>query len=353
MDLWSRKHPKVFLYLSYLSIFVGIVGGAFIMIFMVWQLGFLVQNDIAGGGLVLPIETESGTEGAVPIFYVPFWYWLIGLFVLVIVHEFAHGVIAERFKVKIKSSGFAFLGIIVPILPAAFVEPDEKQLRKKPWWQQIAVFGAGSTSNMLFGILFFVIWIFAAIPFLSATTQVDQVSFSEVMDESTLAQYNISSGDLLAVENSTDIEGMFSRLGNLSVNETVQLTVNSSGDVRDINVTTFANSLDSTRGMVGLSGIAYGTSNTAGFEWLGEIPKHIEQVFFFLWFLNIQIGLINLLPIWIADGGQIAKTLLEKFFSEKTALTWYNLLSIFSLFLIIFTIWPDLLISLLGGLNLI
>ena len=94
-------------------------------------------------------------EGPVPVFYVPFWYWLIALFILAVVHEFAHGVIGERWGVRIKSSGFAFLGILAPIMPAAFVEPNEEDLAKKKWWQKIAVFGGRFSKQFDFWFYYF------------------------------------------------------------------------------------------------------------------------------------------------------------------------------------------------------
>jgi sterol desaturase/sphingolipid hydroxylase (fatty acid hydroxylase superfamily) len=102
MKVWSEKYPKTYLYLAYLCLFIGIVGMVFTLGFMIWQLSFIIDNELStGGGLVLPIKTEAGLDSAVPVFYVPFWYWIIALFILATVHEFAHGVIAERFKIRI------------------------------------------------------------------------------------------------------------------------------------------------------------------------------------------------------------------------------------------------------------
>lgn len=56
--------------------------------------------------------------------FIPFvWGW-IALFVTLVVHEFAHGILARVEKIKIKSLGLA----LAPIPIAAFVELDEKEL---------------------------------------------------------------------------------------------------------------------------------------------------------------------------------------------------------------------------------
>ena len=349
MDKWSKSHPNVFLYLAYLSIFIGIIGTIAMFFFMFWQLGYIVENDItAGGGFVLPIKTENGMDSAVPVFYVPFWYWLIALFVLVIVHEFAHGVIAERFGVKIKSSGFAFLGILAPIVPAAFVEPDEKDLKTKKRWQQIAVFGAGSTSNFIFGGLFLLVLIFICAPFVSMTMQTSEISFSNVMNESSLYNYNVTNGTIIAFNGVYDLDNVSTSLMNLSLNQSVNLTINSSGVLNTYEIVTFENPQMEGKGMIGISGLKIESENKDGFQLLGDFPLNFQILIFYIVFLNIGIGMMNLLPIWITDGGQIARSLLEKYLGEKHGWTIFNIISFISLIMIIFTIKPSLLFSLIA-----
>ncbi len=86
-----------------------------------------------------------------PPFY--FTYWIISIAILAIVHEFCHGIFAKHAGVKIKSTGFGFLG---PFL-AAFVEPDEKALEKKPMKKQLAMLSAGSMANFTVMIFFLII----------------------------------------------------------------------------------------------------------------------------------------------------------------------------------------------------
>lgn len=350
MDKWSKKHPNVFLYLGYLSAFVGVVGAVFIFLFMFWQLNFIVENQItSGGGLVLPVKTESGLSGPLPVFYVPFWYWIIALFILALVHEFAHGVISERFGIKIKSSGFAFFGILFPFLPAAFVEPDEKKLKKKPVWQQVAMFGAGSTSNFMFGAIFFVLWLFVAGPIIDGTMTVGSIEFSNVMNESSLKDFNVSAGFITSLNGISDREQILNFLSNITPNQDLNLTiVNNAGNEITYPITTFENKNVPGRGMIGITDIKFEFGNKIGFDFLGNLPLHFERLLFYIWFLNIAIGLMNLLPLWITDGGQITRELFKKYFKENTALRLNNLLSTISLVLIFFTVWPNFLYYFLG-----
>src|SRR3989344_169747 len=80
-----------------------------------------VEERYVKGSLVLPFKAK-GT------FYLPVFFWVLSIFVFSVVHEFCHGLLARRHGIPVKSSGFAFLAVLIPILPAAFVEPEEKHL---------------------------------------------------------------------------------------------------------------------------------------------------------------------------------------------------------------------------------
>ena len=83
-----------------------------------------------------------------PPFY--FTYWIITIIIIAVFHEFAHGIIARGHGIKVKSTGFGFLG---PFL-AAFVEVDEKAMSKKSSKAQLAVLSAGSFANVIIAAIF-------------------------------------------------------------------------------------------------------------------------------------------------------------------------------------------------------
>ena len=86
-----------------------------------------------------------------PTFY--FTYWIISIAIIAVGHEFAHGIFARLNKIRLKSTGFGFIG---PLL-AAFVEVDEKQMAKKPLKAQLSVLAAGSSANFILGVIFLLI----------------------------------------------------------------------------------------------------------------------------------------------------------------------------------------------------
>ncbi|MFW6285787.1 MAG: site-2 protease family protein [Nanoarchaeota archaeon] len=366
MKSWSRDNPRLFLYLAYFSFFVGVVGLVFSFFFMFYQLYLILDWDLTtGGGLVLPIQTQSGTIAGIPVFAPPFVEWLIALAILVIVHEFAHGVIAQRFNIKIKSSGFAFGGLLVPILPAAFVEPDEKQLKKSKWWHQISVFGAGSTSNFIFGFLFLLIFLFVAIPFTTSTMQVDRVSFDGVMNDSSLFNYGIESGDILQIngrniseydfvvsngqgQGLTDVIFLENFL-TLKPNESFNLTIDNGNYTKVYNIDTFPREDFNESGMIGIWNVETHLESKEEYSYLGTFQLFFQRLLFWVVLLNIGIGLMNLLPLWITDGGQITRTLLFRYVKdEKKVYRYLNIVCFISLITIILLIWPSLLRMIVG-----
>ncbi len=141
--------------------FVGVVCGYLLMAGMIYFLYQLIYVYLFVPEVVraikipplmplIPYLPEAFKIDFLPPFY--FTYWIVAIAVIAIFHEFAHGIMAKRYGVKILTTGFGFLG---PFL-AAFVEPDEKQMFEKPKYQQIAILSAGVFVNLILAGIFFV-----------------------------------------------------------------------------------------------------------------------------------------------------------------------------------------------------
>jgi len=91
MENMSRKIPRLLKYIAYTGIFIGFLGMLFISYSLIHNLIRLMTTPAATGGvaLVLPFRVKGS-------FYVPFFYWIISIFILAVIHEFSHGVMARR-----------------------------------------------------------------------------------------------------------------------------------------------------------------------------------------------------------------------------------------------------------------
>jgi len=136
-----------------------IIGSGFILMFLAFWLFYQTIQIMISMVVIPKVPPLMPLVPYLPrIFKLPlppfyFIYWILIILIIAITHEFAHGVIAKTHNLKIKNTGFGFLG---PFL-AAFVEPDEKRMKKSSNKAQLSILGAGSFSNIGFGIIFLLI----------------------------------------------------------------------------------------------------------------------------------------------------------------------------------------------------
>jgi len=153
MNSISKKAPRLIKFLGYLGVIIGFIGMVFTLAMILFLTYKLILNEPGAGGAspVIPGFPIAGTD----LFFPLITGWIV-LFIIIVVHEFSHGILASAYKIKIKNSGIAFFG---PIL-GAFVEPDEKILAKQKDLVQHSVFAAGAFSNFLTVIVVLLIgWI--------------------------------------------------------------------------------------------------------------------------------------------------------------------------------------------------
>lgn len=157
IDNVAKKYPKLLRVLAYVSITFGLIA----MVFMIY---LLIDNVILLAKIpetikappilpVLPYVPQIFKIPGLPNFY--FTDWIIILIILATTHEFAHGIFARLYNVRIKSTGFGFLGPAI----LAFVEQDDKQMVKKKKKEQMAILSAGPFSNFVFMIIFILLFI--------------------------------------------------------------------------------------------------------------------------------------------------------------------------------------------------
>lgn len=164
IDWTSKKFAPILKPLQYVSIFLGYV----LMGSILWLIGTTLYLylkypifKVIKAPPVFPLIPYFPTIFKLESFFPPFYftYFIVALIVVAISHEFSHGVFARLNNIRIKSTGFAFLG---PIL-GAFVEQDEKQMNKAKPRAQLAVLSAGVFANILMTLFFgLLLWLFFA-----------------------------------------------------------------------------------------------------------------------------------------------------------------------------------------------
>ncbi|MFA5953889.1 MAG: site-2 protease family protein [Candidatus Pacearchaeota archaeon] len=194
----AKKYPKTLKVLAWISVIVGYI----LMILMVYLFIrilwiYLFHADVVRAvklppvAPLIPYLPQIFKVSFLPNFY--FIHWIIILAVIAIFHEFFHGIFAALYKVKIKQTGFGFFPFFLPILPAAFVELDEKVMQKKKNFQQRAVLSAGTFANILTALLgLIIIFVFFHFSFAPSGVVFDDYAYDVINVSSVTAVNGIS-----------------------------------------------------------------------------------------------------------------------------------------------------------------
>lgn len=333
MDRFARKFPRTLRLAADFSVILGFLGMVLIGAQMIVNTIDVFKNaaGVPGIQLVLPIEAKG-------VFFVPFLYWILSIFLLALFHEFAHGVIARVYNIPVKSSGFAFLCLFLPVIPAAFVEPDEKVIQKRPYRQQLGVFAAGPISNMVFAAAMLGVFFLIA-PALSAAFDPSGVEIVKIAEGGPAAAAGLRELDIITSLNGVEIKSVENMTGILNLSspgDSVLIkTANSS-----FAVTLGSNPANGSKSFLGVQtrnhllvkedfAARYG-------KWLPALLKWFSGLIFWLFMLNIGIGLFNLLPIGPLDGGRMFQLVCFKLFKKKTtAIRVWGFVSVFFIVLIL------------------
>jgi len=342
MDRVAKRFSKPLKYIAYFGVVIGFIGMVLIgVLLFVNSYKLFVQPEAQPGvGVVQPFK--EGIPGTV---FVPFFYFIISIFILAVVHEFSHGIIAKRYGLKIKSSGFAVLGILIPVLPAAFVEPDEKELRKRPAKEQLSIFAAGPFANILLAFIVLLITGFIVAPAVDSMIEFDGVlinDFIRVDDEIYPAEKaGMHKGEIIKEIDNIKADYLFnfsSILEGKSAGDAVNIKTNRGS----YDISLAENPEDKSKGYLGVyvkQSKKIKESTTARFgNFLPMLLLWFVGLFYWLYILNLGIGLFNLVPIGPIDGGRMLRLSLLKFFKKEKAEKLWKFTGIFFLFLILINI---------------
>ncbi|HUC38610.1 MAG TPA: site-2 protease family protein [Candidatus Acidoferrum sp.] len=246
-----------------------------------------------------------GVAPIIPGIDIPLIAGICSFIVILTIHEFSHGILARISKIKIKSIGVLFFGVI-PI--GAYVEPDEKAVSKLDKEQQNRISIAGVSSNLIASIVFFAL-MFAMLAHVVPYIYQNQGVFITSIIPNTPANgilvpgMQILSWDGQQVTNSTNLAA--ATAGDLPGSVIKVVTNNGSYSFTAVAIN------GSARGYIGI----YAAQEE---EIVNTAYAHL-MYFFYTFFalsfiLNFLIGVVNLLPIPGFDGFRVYKTNIKSAF---------------------------------------
>ena len=331
---------------------VWVVTVFFIMIFMflllLWQATLAWQ--IPKSASVSP-KMMIGLPGLNPV--IPLWYGILALVIAMVVHEFSHGILSRVANVKVKA-----LGLLMFFFPVgAFVEPDEEEMKSMKKWERMRLYAAGPGSNMVIAIIFS--FLFSSVMVASLEPSSDGVlSASVVLDyggeEAGLEPWMlITEVNDQVISNSEDFSNV---MNETYAGQVVNISVLNKGNPEKYQVTLsdkgsyylkyYPDSYENWMSGKGFMGIAVvnpevvadslanpGSSGgsmlqyiTLPFQKLQPFPEHFTALFaptgiigvipdsafwilansfYWIFWLNLMVGLTNALPAVPLDGGFI------------------------------------------------
>ena len=303
---------------------VSVIAGFLMMGFAFWFLfsnitNFFVQpTEFAELTVLIPgVTLTSGSA---------IMYFLLSIPIVLVVHEGAHGIVGVMEKIGIKTGGFA----IFIAMFAGFVEPDEEQFSKAKKISRLRLIGAGPTSNVIFafalGAILFTNPMFAMVvpePFLSSFYEEaeDGVLVLSLIDGGGAQQAGIQENDVIIKINDVNIASAIDLQKNpLEPGDTVNVTILRDGSEIVFPVTIMASPDNPERGLIGImrndqppmpvyNVINWGLDTPMGFQF--------SMFLLWLWMISFFIGIINMLPLPILDGGKFIHTIIDGKISEK------------------------------------
>ena len=295
-----------------------VIAGFIMMGFAFWYLisnlsnFFVKPESFAAMTVLIPgVTIQSGPNIA---------YFLLAVPIVLVIHEGAHGIVATLEKIKIKTGGFA----VFIALFAGFVEPDEEEFAKARKISKLRVIGAGATSNVLFSFIIAGLLIFNPSFALLMPDPIRSTLYHEplgvpiisVTEGSGAAKAGLLKDDIITAINGIHIVNPQDFPKNLKPGETASVSILRGVQTFQIPVVLTPSKDNATKGMLGILRASFPAYQPV-------VPYYIHwspEVFMFLlwlWMLSFFIGIFNMLPLPILDGGKFIQSIIEKSISDK------------------------------------
>jgi membrane-associated protease RseP (regulator of RpoE activity) len=282
--------------------------------------------------------------------YLPVLYGWFAIFCAIAIHEGAHGVAARSLGLKVRSSGLLFL-LFIPI--GAFVDVDEEELKKASGKTSSRVLAGGVGANV---VLAAVCLIAVLLIVDGLAPVVDGVYVGNVSDGMPAKAAGLLPGDVLVsvdgvpINNTGDLRVLLDRKapgdlvevavarGDMWQNRystVVNLTMSDNLTVMGIGVSDLMTEqrlkiyqIVTPQSIVlymvppalapGL--VPFSDMLTPFYKsWLGSQWAVFANVFFWIWFVNVNVAIFNALPIYPLDGGRMFNISLKKIIRRKNS----------------------------------
>ncbi len=304
MDSIAKRFKHILKYWAYFGILIGFAGMAFILFTLIKAVySTLVGLSTAPAvSLVIPgLKMSNGVT-------VPLVEGILALIALLFIHEGGHGVIARVHNIKIKSAGAGLLAI----LPFAFVKPDEVQLRKAPILHRLSMYAAGPWANITSAALAVLVMVFLITPVMAGAFATTGLEIMDTAEGFPAREAGLVAGDtLLAFDGKeiTDYNDFINQISLKKPGDSAEFTLQD----RELKIIATQNPNNVEIGHFGFSFYP----QLEATKWYANPLLFFSKFLSWFFVLSVGIGLFNLLPIPILDGGKMLKDSLSAVIKDK------------------------------------
>jgi len=312
----SSRWGRAWRAFSWVSMFIGVGLMALALAFLLWNIVRVVIVHEASSSVALVIPGVT-----LRLYWLP--YFLVAVVITIFIHEAAHGAVALSESISVKSAGALLLATFF----GGFVELDERELNVAPPKAKIKVFSAGSASNLLAGLIVFLLLsgLFIQIP--------SGLIVLETLEEGPLQRAGIRTWDIIYALNNHEIHTL-QDLGDFmsSVKPGEEIVVRTGRG--DFVVTAAPSPGCGQRAIIGLvSSIPYYPSRLG----LGyPLDVHLYLTLNWLFIVLVSVAALNMLPIPYLDGDRLLQCLAER--ASRVGAAVKKLLNALSIFLLLVNI---------------
>ena len=302
IDRLANRAPRFWKAYMNLGIVISTVFMILMAVALVYSLKMVMDTPTVS--LIVPGVEVPGS----PIF-IPLFSGLIGLATVLIVHEFSHGILARVEKIKINSIGL----LLFAILPGAFVEPDEEELNSLRRASRMRIYVAGSMANLTLAAIALIIMLALSSFVIPAVFHEEGVEITRLTEDGNAINY-LSEGMIIKSINNVTVNDSASyqqAITTLRPNETVDIKT----DQGEYSFQLKTNPLNRSLGFMGVQAESHNVISEAFdnqiYTPLLWILMPLNELLFWIYFLNFAIGTFNLLPMKPLDGGHLFENLLS------------------------------------------
>ncbi|MDO5825802.1 MAG: site-2 protease family protein [Methanosphaera sp.] len=295
--------PRFWKALMNMSIPLGLFFMAVMVISLIISLQLMFETPTVS--LILPGVDVPGS----PI-YVPFFTGFVALATVLVIHEGGHGVLARAEGVSIDSVGL----LLALVIPGAFVEPNEDEIKKLNAFGRIRIYFAGPMFNI--GLCLIALVITAGIGGFMASENLytsDGMEITSVVPGSP-SDGVLEQGMVISKINSVSVSNYSAYTAYLNTTH-IGDRLNISTDRGDYLITTRANPNNDSLSYMGIRSSQHQVVSDSAKDTYGEIIPMIlptiNEIFYYIFFLNFAVGTFNLLPMKPLDGGLILEEILK------------------------------------------